>query len=407
MSSYYATRMRRKTIKKREDKFKSNFCLALVFFTALSTLPYFPMKVTAASRGVNIDTRKAMKALDAVLKDYDKRSTPTNELGVPTNVTVQIVANTISAFDAWNMDYETDIYLIQRWSDPRISHSDIRGQLDISGHSGLIKKLWKPETFFPNTKSAEFHYVTVPNVLIRIRPKGEIMYMLRLRLKNSCMMDLSHYPLDTQICKMQVSSIIKPINELRLHWFNDQTHGCKGSDISINPVSLSEDLIFPQFDLQNIITKHCHEKNRMGNYSCLVAEFHLQRVLGFHLIQTFLPSILIVVVSWLSFWINIDYGTARVTILGLTLLSITSLRINSSVPQTLCVKAIDVWMGVCTTFVFSALVEFTAVNYVCHVNDLSTTNKKKATIPDQIDKWSRIVFPGIFLLFNVIFWSYY
>ncbi len=38
--------------------------------------------------------------------------------------------------------------------------------------------------------------------------------------------------------------------------------------------------------------------------------------------------------------------------------------VGTSVPQTSYVKAIDVWMGVCTAFVFAALVEFTFVNYL-------------------------------------------
>ena len=43
----------------------------------------------------------------------------------------------------------------------------------------LVKAIWKPEVYFPNAKDAEFQYVTVPNVLVRIDPGGQILYMLR------------------------------------------------------------------------------------------------------------------------------------------------------------------------------------------------------------------------------------
>jgi hypothetical protein len=43
----------------------------------------------------------------------------------------------------------------------------------------LVKAIWKPEVFFPNAKEANFQFVTVPNVLIRIHPNGEILYILR------------------------------------------------------------------------------------------------------------------------------------------------------------------------------------------------------------------------------------
>ena len=50
----------------------------------------------------------------------------------------------------------------------------------------LVKAIWKPEVFFPNAKEANFQFVTVPNVLIRIHPNGEILYILRqARIKRS------------------------------------------------------------------------------------------------------------------------------------------------------------------------------------------------------------------------------
>ena len=75
-------------------------------------------------------------------------------------------------------DYETDTYLRQKWSDPRLSHDDIKAPLDLADPN-LVKAIWKPEVFFPNAKEANFQFVTVPNVLIRIHPNGEILYILR------------------------------------------------------------------------------------------------------------------------------------------------------------------------------------------------------------------------------------
>lgn len=71
-----------------------------------------------------------------------------------------------------------DLYLRQSWNDPRLDHPNITKALDLSAPD-MVKAIWKPEIFFPNAKSGEFQYVTVPNVLVRINPKGEILYMLR------------------------------------------------------------------------------------------------------------------------------------------------------------------------------------------------------------------------------------
>ena len=43
----------------------------------------------------------------------------------------------------------------------------------------LVQAIWKPEVFFPNAKEGDFQFVTMPNLLIRIHPDGEILYILR------------------------------------------------------------------------------------------------------------------------------------------------------------------------------------------------------------------------------------
>ncbi len=72
----------------------------------------------------------------------------------------------------------TDTYLRQQWWDPRLAHPELKSPMDLADPL-LVKAIWKPEVFFPNAKEADFQFVTVPNVLIRIHPNGEILYILR------------------------------------------------------------------------------------------------------------------------------------------------------------------------------------------------------------------------------------
>ena len=54
-----------------------------------------------------------------------------------------------------------------------------------------------------------------------------------------------------------------------------------------------------------------------GSYPRLSLSFKLKRNIGYFILQTYMPSILITILSWVSFWINYDASAARVALGGL------------------------------------------------------------------------------------------
>ena len=50
----------------------------------------------------------------------------------------------------------------------------------------------------------------------------------------------------------------------------------------------------------------------------------MKREIGFYIFQTYLPSILIVILSWASFWIDHEAVPARISVGLLTVLTITT-----------------------------------------------------------------------------------
>lgn len=75
-----------------------------------------------------------------------------------------------------------------------------------------------------------------------------------------------------------------------------------------------EEATLPQFSILGYETNDRKEKLATGEYQRLSLSFKLQRNIGYFVFQTYLPSILIVVLSWVSFWINHEATAARVAL---------------------------------------------------------------------------------------------
>ena len=91
---------------------------------------------------------------------------------------------------------------------------------------------------------------------------------------------------------------------------------------------------------------------------------------------------MMVIVSWVSFWIDPNSTAARVTLGIITILSMSRQisGINASLPPVSYTKAVDVWTGACLTFVFSALIEFAVVNYVSRQDAHKADRKRRKNL---------------------------
>lgn len=77
-----------------------------------------------------------------------------------------------------------------------------------------------------------------------------------------------------------------------------------------------------------------------GNYSRLVVYFRFERQIGHHLIQTFAPSSLVVMLSWFSFWLDLDAIPGRVTLLVTCMLTLVTMftGLRADIPPVAYVK---------------------------------------------------------------------
>uniref|UniRef100_A0A8C9SSP0 Glycine receptor, alpha 2 n=1 Tax=Scleropages formosus TaxID=113540 RepID=A0A8C9SSP0_SCLFO len=308
-----------------------------------------------SSRGSSL-TMSPSDFLDKLMgktSGYDARIRP-NFKGPPVNVTCNIFINSFGSIAETTMDYRVNIFLRQQWNDPRLAYSEYPDDsLDLD--PSMLDSIWKPDLFFANEKGANFHDVTTDNKLLRIFKNGNVLYSIRLTLILSCPMDLKNFPMDVQTCTMQLESFGYTMNDLIFEWLPE------------GPVQVAEGLTLPQFILKDEKELgYCTKHYNTGKFTCIEVKFHLERQMGYYLIQMYIPSLLIVILSWVSFWINMDAAPARVALGITTVLTMTTQSSGSraSLPKVSYVKAIDIWMAVCLLFVFAALLEYAGVNFV-------------------------------------------
>ncbi|XP_044172452.1 uncharacterized protein LOC114958415 [Acropora millepora] len=293
---------------------------------------------------------------------YDKRIRPYYE-GPPLNISVNITVVTFGAIKEINLEYTLDIFFKQAWNDPRLKH-DLRKPIILPGKEK--DNFWLPDTFFLNVKTAKFHHVPAENSRIVISPNGDIELSQRLTVSASCRMDLRDYPLDTQTCALEILSYSYDINDMDYHWDDERA-------VIILDDEMSE------FELADCQSERKQVEYVIGTYTHLVAKFVFRRRLAYSFIQIYSPTFLIVVLSWMSFWISKDAVPARVALGITTVLTIVTLMgsLRNSVPKVSYIKAIDSYLIVSFIFVFGVLLEYVAVLMHSERKRANTMKKQK------------------------------
>uniref|UniRef100_A0A8C9TY54 Gamma-aminobutyric acid type A receptor subunit rho1 n=1 Tax=Scleropages formosus TaxID=113540 RepID=A0A8C9TY54_SCLFO len=386
---------------------------------------------------------------------------------IPVGVDVQI--ESLDSISEVDMDFTVTLYLRHYWKDERLSFPSTNNQ-SMTFDSRLVKKIWVPDMFFVHSKRSFTHDTTTDNVMLRVHPDGNVLYSLRVTVTAMCNMDLSRFPLDTQTCSLEIEK----------SWYS-HAHAYTDEDLMLywkkgnNSLSTDERISLSQFLIQKFhTTTKLAFYSSTGWYNRLYITFTLRRHIFFFLLQIYFPATLMVMLSWVSFWIDRRAVPARVPLGITTVLTMSTIitGVNASMPRVSYIKAVDIYLWVSFVFVFLSVIEYAAVNYLTTVqerrerklrdrlpctcglshsgqimmtssyndvdinatgnygatedrrerllmqlalegdrtSDLVKTRNGYATLlidTHSIDKYSRVIFPGAYALFNIIYWSIY
>ncbi|GJQ65266.1 hypothetical protein Trydic_g7391 [Trypoxylus dichotomus] len=318
--------------------------------------------------------------LENLLKNYESSQLPTHGQEKPTVVQTNILIRSMGPVSELDMEYSMDCYFRQYWQDRRLSFLGPIKSLSLS--IKMLERIWRPDTYFYNGKNSYVHTITVPNKLLRISQDGGILYSMRLTIKAKCPMELRTFPMDRQSCPLILGSYAYTSRELVYQWQNEQS------------VNFVPGMTLSQFDLMSFPYRNFTFTRREGEFSVLQVSFNLQRHTGYFLIQVYVPCILIVVLSWVSFWIHREATSDRVGLGITTVLTLSTISLDSrtDLPKVRYATALDWFLLMSFFYCIATLLEFAGVHYFTKVGS--------GEIPIDDEEWEDLeeteeVFVGV------------
>ncbi|CAL1674829.1 unnamed protein product [Lasius platythorax] len=299
----------------------------------------------------DIVSKNITMVLENLLMNYENSQLPTHGKGMPTVVKTNILIRSMGPVSELDMDYSMDCYFRQSWRDSRLSFLGPIKSLSLS--IKMLERIWRPDTYFYNGKHSYVHTITVPNKLLRISQDGDILYSMRLTIKAKCPMELRNFPMDRQSCPLIMGSYAYTSGQLVYEWQ-------EGSSVNFVP-----GMALSQFDLMGSPYRNLTFVRREGEFSVLQVSFNLQRHTGYFLIQVYVPCVLIVVLSWVSFWIHREATSDRVGLGITTVLTLSTISLDSrtDLPKVRYATALDWFLLMSFGYCIATLLEFAGVHY--------------------------------------------
>lgn len=296
-------------------------------------------------------------------------SRPVIEDGKATEVHVVGAVLDVDKINSAEQNFTLNFYAIFRWLDPRLAHdgpgNDIRG----------LSEVWNPRLTIINTQ----RYWENTRDEVEITPEGLVTYRLHVFGDFSQPLDLRNFPQDSHIFEVPVVAA-----------------GYRPHEVTLLPDSrvdsfITERLSVADWQVSNMLGASREVTLANGlKLPGFVFSFEGQRLLHHYVIKAIIPLVLIVMMSWVVFWIDPRQVPNQLSLAVTTVLTLIAYHIALSgrLPDIPYLTHMDKFLFSSTVLVFMALIEAVITSHLS-----STERLEKAR---RIDRTARWLFPLLF-----------
>jgi glycine receptor alpha-3 len=286
--------------------------------------------------------------IDSLFTNYEKGIRP-NYGDRPVRVGITVYVLGIEDVDEKEMEFTITMYLRQHWEDPRLKFNKggMKGPDEtIRLDSSKSDSVWVPDTFVVNEKSSFTHTLTNLNEFVRIGRHGDVLKSERVTITASCNMDLTFFPMDTQICSLEIESFGCTTRDTYYTWD-------KGL---INSGGVSPDVASVTHKIMGYRLREHNISLSTGDYSRITLDVQLTRRISRSIIRFYTPMSVFPIVSLMALWLSNVQTGALVCFLNIALMTVligfrveeipTSTYLNGA---TLYIAICLVTMGICAS----------------------------------------------------------
>ncbi|KAK3854027.1 hypothetical protein Pcinc_039462 [Petrolisthes cinctipes] len=283
----------------------------------------------------------------------------------PTPVLFDIVIMLVRNLDLLNSRLVLDLTLTRSWLDSRLQYKNLQKDQNLNQIDSMMKTVWYPDSNFLGTDGSYAlwddldtagwaHRTAQPlpdndqSIDEDVYYSGEenpLMLERKFTVTLMCTYDLAMYPFDTQRCPLVIY----------IRYYTASYVITK-----LNTLNFTGTRRLMEYRVTGLTNREVLHQNKSGQHMEMV----LTNQYGYFITGAYIPTLLLLVVSYLTFFFDLRDFTDRIMVSLTSLLVLAALfsQIASALPKTAYLKLIDVW------FLFCILSDFVMVFVLVVIN---------------------------------------
>ena len=278
------------------------------------------------------------------------------------DVEIRVVLLDVDEVNNVMQSFSANLATAMRWQDQSLAHE---GPNSISRP---LADIWYPSIQMLNQQRI---VATFPKT-VEIHPDGTVMYRQRYWGNFSQALDLKSFPFDAQRLTLTLANVGFGMRSVRLLPSPDS--------------GISDQFSMPDWEVTgwDFVALNLPIEENAAQVKGMVFSLDVKRDTSYFMYKVILPLVLIVMMSWMVFWIDPSLVATQISVSVTAMLTIIAYRfaLAGLVPRLAFLTSLDFFVLVSTLAVFLAMIE---VLYTAH---LATSEQlKKARLIDRHARW--------------------